>query len=554
MKHLFYVILLSVPALTYCQSSNQIEWMHVLGSSTDENAHATFLDETGNVYVTGGFQGNVDFDESSNTNILDPNGNDIFITKYDPAGGLVWAKQIGGSGNDHGRSIIADDTGNVYVSGYFSSNCDFDPSASTQILTSEGSYDYFIVKLNSNGDFVWAKTFGGDGNDIGYDLCFDISGNILFTGSFSNTIDFSPLGYEHSISSQGGLDVIFGSIKPDGVLNWVLGFGGLDWDNGFDVSSDESGNCFVSGRFMYNLQFEENNSSSTANSNGGIDAFIAKFSSNGSYTDHFSFGGSNDDYGFFSVAPSGNVYCGGHSNGTFEIDSFIFDSVGGTDTFYGKFDPNFNLLWMNQFGGSGDDKGQIITTDASENIVFLGEFESTIDLDPSANTVLHTSNGGIDIFICKYSTNGNLQWSRTYGSNVDDWSYSLSLSGYDISAAGWFGADVTYDTHYGEETQNGAGGKDIFVFKITKNASIYVDENQIADYKLYPNPSSGAITIDISHAYQIDIFDSNGNLVYAENQQPGIHQVDLKHLSQGIYFVHGNNSSSSWSAQILIGH
>jgi hypothetical protein len=99
----------------------------------------------------------------------------------------LWAKSMGGTGNDYGYSIALDASGNVYTTGSFFGSVDFDPGIGTFNLTSAGSSDIFICKLNSSGNFVWVKSMGGTSGDWGRSIFIDISGNVLSTGYFNGT-------------------------------------------------------------------------------------------------------------------------------------------------------------------------------------------------------------------------------------------------------------------------------------------------------------------------------------------------------------------------------
>ena len=121
-------------------------------------------DAIGNIYTTGYFAGTVDFDPGNGITTLDPTGADIFVHKMDSSGNFIWARSFGGIGEDRGLSLKVDDLGNVYTTGAFNGTADFDPSTGTANLTSNGFQDAFVSKLNANGDFVWVKQMGGSIN------------------------------------------------------------------------------------------------------------------------------------------------------------------------------------------------------------------------------------------------------------------------------------------------------------------------------------------------------------------------------------------------------
>ena len=158
------------------------------------------MDSSGNVYTTGYFFFDVDFDPGAgSTELTSAGSNDVFVSKLDPLGNFVWAKRFGGPSSQVSFSIAVDDSGNVYTTGYFQGTADFDPGSGTSNLTSVGSEDVFVSKLNSVGNFVWAKSFGG----IGYSVAVDSSGNVYTTGYFAGTEDFDPGAGTSNILSLG---------------------------------------------------------------------------------------------------------------------------------------------------------------------------------------------------------------------------------------------------------------------------------------------------------------------------------------------------------------
>ena len=136
------------------------------GGTSNDYGNSIAVDASGNIYTTGYFAGTVDFDPSAGTyNLTSAGGNDIFISKLDASGNFVWAKQLGGTNDEKGNSIVVDASGNIYTTGNFAGTVDFDPGAGTFGLASTGNYDIFISKLDASGYFVWAKKMGGTSSD-----------------------------------------------------------------------------------------------------------------------------------------------------------------------------------------------------------------------------------------------------------------------------------------------------------------------------------------------------------------------------------------------------
>ncbi len=168
-------------------------------SGVSDQSHSIAVDASGNVYTTGFFFQKRDFDPGKGKSYLNSVGSrDIFISKLDAAGNFVWAKSIGGKFEDEGKSIALDKTGNVYVTGYFSSAVDFDPGKAKLVLTTLEYYspdekkDIFIIKLDPAGNLMKAIQIGDDFSDEGHDISVDEADNIYLEGYYKGKTDFDP--------------------------------------------------------------------------------------------------------------------------------------------------------------------------------------------------------------------------------------------------------------------------------------------------------------------------------------------------------------------------
>ena len=197
-KLLLLLALLLAFSATQAQDLN---WAFDIGSETgtsdDDQGYAIARDAAGNIYVTGKFVKTADFNPDGGTtnNLTSNGGGDIFVAKYNSSGDYQWAFNIGGTGYDYGYGIAVDASSNVYVTGYFEgSNVDFDPSGTTNDLSSSGLRDIFVAKYNSSGDYQWAFNIGGTGYDIGNGIVVDASSNVYVTGLFQDSnVDFNQM-------------------------------------------------------------------------------------------------------------------------------------------------------------------------------------------------------------------------------------------------------------------------------------------------------------------------------------------------------------------------
>jgi len=177
------------------------------------------VDGSGNVYVTGAFEGTVDFDPGSGVDNHTSIGHtDVFLSKFDSSGEFEWARTWGGTHYNYGYGVAVDGSGNVYVTGRFEGTVDFDPGSGVDNHTSNGVWEVFLTKFDSSGAFKWARTWGGSYYDCGYGVAVDGSDSVYVTGYFEGTVDFDPGSGADNHTSNGDDDVFLSKFPPDG--NW----------------------------------------------------------------------------------------------------------------------------------------------------------------------------------------------------------------------------------------------------------------------------------------------------------------------------------------------
>ena len=182
---------------------------------------------------------------------------DVFIWKISSSGTFIWAKNIGGIGSDNDEAVATDASGNVYVTGGFTFTPDFDPGPGTFTIATFGGEDIYVLKLNSSGDFVWAKQLGGSSGEGGRDIKADADGNVYTTGLFVNSADFDPGPSTFILTSAGpSTDIFISKLDADGNFIWAISFGELTLDQGLSISLDASGNVYSSGYFQGTVDFD----------------------------------------------------------------------------------------------------------------------------------------------------------------------------------------------------------------------------------------------------------------------------------------------------------
>ncbi|MCZ4317449.1 SBBP repeat-containing protein [Aequorivita viscosa] len=547
MKHLIIFFLLLAGIHTSYSQNTVFEWTNRMGGSLFDNGNCITTDANGNVYTIGQFQGTVDFDPGAGTaNLVAVGQGDIFIQKLDASGNFLWAKQMGGPDSDFGKSITTDAAGNVYITGSFRETVDFDPGVGTFNLTSAGWDDIFIQKLDSNGNFLWAKQMGAAGIDAGYSITLDATGNVYTTGYFEHAIDFDPGAGTNILTSAGGWDIFIQKLDADGNFIWAKQTGGIDWDNGFSIIIDATGNILTTGNFQYTVDFDPGAGTTNLTAEGSWDIFIQKLDADGNFLWAKQMGGPSEELSAsIATDTNGNVYITGYFQGTVDFDpgseTSYLTSSGGLDAFIQKLDVNGNFLWVKQLGSTGFDEGKSIVVDANGNVYVTGYFSHTVDFDPGAGVANLTSEGGADIFILKLDTNGDFVWANRIGGSEDDTGNCIFIAadGY-IFTTGDFRETADFDP--GPETSNltSAGLTDIFILKLSET-TLGIPENTFPEkFEVYPNPTNGKFTIDLGEEYRnitVEITNIVGQLISSEKYVAT--KIVAKEItsSAGIYFV-----------------
>ncbi|HSF88832.1 MAG TPA: SBBP repeat-containing protein, partial [Saprospiraceae bacterium] len=280
-----YILLTTLMLGTLLRSNAQdFGWAAQLGGSNFDHAYGVMVDDSGHVYTTGSFEGIIDLDPGPGFNVFLSSGDaDVFLSKLDKDGQMLWAFTFGGTTEDYGEALSIDKDGNVYVTGYFNGTSDFEPGAGTTNLTAAGDYDAFLSKFDADGQFLWAISLGGASADQVRDMAIDTAGNILLVGQFNGTADFDPGAGDFNLTSAGGNDIFIVKINGDGELVWATQFGNNGNDMARGVAIDVDNNILATGRFASIVDFDPGVGVANLVSNGMEDAFILKLNENAGY-------------------------------------------------------------------------------------------------------------------------------------------------------------------------------------------------------------------------------------------------------------------------------
>lgn len=350
---------------------------------------ANYIDNSSNCYVTG------------YANVYSWSRKDIVTIKYNPLGDTAWVRTYNGSANsdDEGTAITVDAQGNVYVAGY-----------ATLTLKYK---DLILMKYNSSGTLLWAKTYGITGlymEDKASGIALDASNNIYVTG--------------YGTGATGNKSIIISKYDTDGNKKWTKQENGSTGNSaeGYGIVVDNAGNIIITGYVTSQNNWE--------------DIILNKYNASGTLIWSTTYNNSNyndeDKAWGIVVDADNNIYISGHTT----IDFYARN----TDAITLKFNSSGTLLWQSVFGGNGNEQdkawGIVVDTDGS---VYIGGYTTNAYMNQNYLTV-------------KYNSTGVMQWYAEYNGtgNGEDYATAIGLVNINgtksviVTGASW-GTDNDHD-------------------------------------------------------------------------------------------------------------
>jgi len=404
-------------------------WIKSFGGAADDVAIAVTVDNADNILITGYFQG-----AGSNSFDADPGPNvfalaqlspilsrDCFIIKLDSNGDFVWAKQVsnpsGASANEDSKSIKVDAANNVYVAGGFH-YADFDPGSGQELILASGSggaQDGFVLKLDSNGNYVWVKTFYSANNVVVESIDFDSTGNLYVAGRYQGVVDLDPSTTVtvNSTTSNGNFDCFLVKLDASGDYVWGNVYGGSGYDNPKFVKTVGS-DVYIGGSLLGNQDLDPSAGTNMITLSGSSDGYISKFDSSGNYTGSYIVGGSTsseiEEMYRMIVGPNGNLFVTGNFLDTADFDygtgTTNSTSNGGLDAYILELSPSMQYVNHVTIGGTARETFAKIVFNADNSLLFSGSFNSpSVDFNPftGVDVISNSGSNSYDNFVSRFS-------------------------------------------------------------------------------------------------------------------------------------------------------
>lgn len=492
-------------------------WANVMGFAgspgQEETGYDIVVDNAGSMYITGQYYGIFDFDPGpgvANTDAPNNANSNIFICKYDNAGNFVWLKTLNNANTNlkRGVSLRVDSKNNLLVTGYFNGVVDFNPSpavgdtfiqraTNASISVKRG----FILKLNSNGDFIWAKQLTSANETEFFELELDANDNLFLSGSIKGRTDFdmrtgiadTSWVEQDSYISDGFIT----KLDSNANLIWVKTFSGpgtsttQNFMNPVKICLDADGNIYSIGNFKYTIDFNPN---AGVNNLVGVGnstfSFILKLDSLGNFLWAKQYGNgsgsvtSNNFGRDIEALPNGDIVAVGNFRGTVNYDNggtnaSLSAPSTSTATSILKLSAAGNFIWVKgfvgvQFSTSGTSADPaVVKFDDNKNIYIAGKYNTSvsygIDFDPDTSSFVMLSPAqNNQIFLAKLDSNGKFINAESIGSTSVNYVTAMVLDNSDNI---YMTGSVAYNAYLDpNSTTNGVfagnfGSYDIFVLK-----------------------------------------------------------------------------------------
>jgi uncharacterized delta-60 repeat protein len=391
-----------------------IEWTRLLGGSNNDSAGGLTIGADGAIYIAG-FTSSTNFAGQTISN-----GDDAFITRYNPDGTRAWTQLMGGAYTNHlPVYMITGADGAIYLAG---------------TTANSGAGDAVLTRFNPDGTKAWTQLLGGSGWDEAKCLTVGADGAIYMAGYTKSNLDGQ--------TNIGSADVFLTRYNPDGTKSWTKLLGGTGGECAYSLATGADGAIYMAGTTDSNLAGQTNS--------GGNDAFITRYNPDGTQVWTKLLGGPSDEWNrSLTIGADGAIYMAGSTRGNLngQINS------GSEDAFITRYSPNGTLVWTKLLGGTGGDEANSLMTGHDGSVYMAGPTTSNLDG--------FTNGGKYDVFVTRYNPDGTKSWTKLMGGAGDDHPSKLM-----IGADGAIFMAGTSTSNF--DGQANSGGMDAYLVKFAR--------------------------------------------------------------------------------------
>jgi hypothetical protein len=495
MKRLF-MLFLTICAAISLSAQVQIQWQKCYGGTNTERAKS-IQQTTDGGYIVAGFTGSNDGAVFGNHGI-----SDIWVVKTDLQGIIQWQKCFGGTNGETANSIQQTTDGGYIIAGCTDSN-------NGDVSGNHSNYDFWVVKLDSQGNFIWQKCLGGTNSEFAYSIQQTTDGGFIVAG-YTHSTDGDVNG------NHGDRDFWVVKLNATGTLQWQKCLGGTSADEAQSVQQTSDGGFIVAGQTY-------SNDGDVSGIHGSKDLWIVKIDATGTLQWQKCLGGTSaDEAQSIQLTSDGGYIVAGITGSN---DGDVLGNHGAVDFWVVKLDENGTVQWQKCLGGTGYDWAYSIQQNSDGGFVVAGHSNST-DGDVIGN------HGNYDFWVVKLNATGTLLWQKCLGGTSADEAKSVqqTIDGGYIVTGQTFSNDGDVSGLY--------GGEDFWVVKLIETNNIFHLENITSVLNCLPNPAREKVIINLPEfTRKVEVYNSAGSLVQQLVPQKQVAEINAKELAKGVYVV-----------------
>ncbi|KAA9331719.1 T9SS type A sorting domain-containing protein [Adhaeribacter soli] len=516
------------PVGASAQNGLPIQWDKTFGGSSGD-VLSSVKQTTEGGYILGGYSSSgISGDKSQgNQGTVAYTTYDFWVVKVDASGNKTWDKTFGGGSDDWLRSLQQTSDGGYILGGGTYSGIGGDKSQASQ-----GLFDYWIIKLNSNGNKLWDKTFGGSDTEAFASLQQTSDGGYILGGT-----SISGISGDKSQARKGAVDYWIVKLDANGNKIWDKTFGGNLGAGTYNFSKIEQ--TSDGGYILGGSSSDDIGADKTQPSRGGADYWVVKIDPAGNKLWDKTLGGSNTEIlTSLQQTSDGGYILGGYSDSGLNGDKSQA-GFGGKDYWVVKLDGAGNKTWDKTFGGPGHDELSALQQTSDGGYILGG----------SADSVFNQSFRNTDYWVLKLDSAGNKIWEQTIGGNGEDGLQSLqqtSDGNYILGGFSWSAASR-------DKTQASQGGYDFWIVKLGPEVLATAENKPDFNISIFPNPNQGKFNLQFSNinapAAEVIITDLLGRVVLQQlvnTRSQGLRELEIPAV-KGMYLVQvkaGNQTST----------
>jgi hypothetical protein len=550
---LAFLLVLYLPACASAQVLS-LQWAKVLTGTGYVNASHSATDAQGNLYIVGNFSNIADLDPGAGVLNLDAAQGAGYLAKYDGQGDLAWAFQL----NADPDLVEVDNNGNVYICGSFNSAADFDPGAGTAQLTPSSTFNMFLAKYSSGGNYINAFNLEQTASAAIAAITSDLNGNIIITGRFEDSLDLDPsVGSQLIISNGGNDDAFIAKYTSAGSIVYGFKLSTSGTDRGSCVVSDAQGNVYAGGTFVTSVDLDPG-AGSAIFTLPGINGYLAKYDPSGNYLNGYAFDGTLYQV---DLDPSGNIFLSGRMTDSMDADpgagvSMIYFS-GFNDSYLIKLDASGNFQSAKALWGNAQYQATGLTANSQGNFYFYGYMTDSVDLDPASNAGLYESQGGQDIFLGRYD--GNLTLSESYGwgsAGTDRITMVNCSSPGNVWMTGYFTGSIDMDLGVNSAILNSPSAAGALIARYSDGTANIPSNEQVTVHPQVIGVKD-AVIVDLSNVQNINadirVLNMLGQTIAEARHHSGnMVRLDLSNIASQVCVVTVTNNGTTFTTKVWI--